>query len=318
MSRTFKNKVEFYAAYQEFYESHPEAKVAKVVDCLNLVMRREYAEQILRGEKKLEFRACSDFYQKRIIDKEVEEYMQKHKDDEDVLTFCNDIRQVKMIHFHNYNNSWFLDMECTFNDAFSIIPNDIRMLNGKYGCHDYDDDLKRMEAVNVPIEERPWIFYFVCGKVIDTNLEVKPKEEEFVEICGGKIIEFPEIKKVLSNDKQKEVITFKVNKEVFDDIVNGRLAVFEKEIKVSNISQFFITDEKGNVKEINDVPQFKRYDAIQFINKDKSYTCLIDNADIVYFDFDNGYKVPYSELEDDVDYTDCLIEYTLGDEVKQK
>lgn len=55
-----------------------------------------------------------------------------------------------------------------------------------------------------------------------------------------------------------------------------------------------------------------------FAYKDKSYTCLIDNADIVYWDVDENYKVHYSEFEDDVDYIDCLIEYALGEEVKEE
>ena len=171
MGKTFKNKEEFYAAYQEFFKNHPEAKVPESVECLNLIMKRAYAEQILAGTKKLEFREYKPFYIKRLIDPEVADYIQAHPDDEDVLTFCNEIRQVNSIHFHDYNNSWFLDVECTYNDEFSIVPNDIRMLNEKYGCHDFDDDLKRMEAMNVPIEDCPWLFFFVCGKVLDTNLK---------------------------------------------------------------------------------------------------------------------------------------------------
>ena len=135
-------------------------------------MKKVNAEQILAGTKKLEFRAYSDFYIRRLIDQEVADYLTSHIEDEEVMTFCNDIRQVKTIHFHDYNNSWFLDVECTFNDAFAIVPNDIRMLNEKYGCHDYDEDLKRMEAMKVPADERPYLFYFVCGKVLDTNLKV--------------------------------------------------------------------------------------------------------------------------------------------------
>ena len=134
-------------------------------------MKREYAEQILAGTKKLEFREYKPFYIKRLIDQDVAAYIQEHMDDDEILTFCHDIRQVQKIHFHNYNNSWFLDVECTFNDAFCIIKHDIEYLQKTYGCHDYDDDLKRMEALKVPMEERPWMFFFVCGKVLDTNLD---------------------------------------------------------------------------------------------------------------------------------------------------
>ena len=84
--------------------------------------------------------------------------------------FTNDVKQVQKIHFHNYNNSWFLDIECDFNDVFSITKHDIEFLQNKYGVHDFDEELERYEKANV--KERPWLFYFVCGKVLDTNLKV--------------------------------------------------------------------------------------------------------------------------------------------------
>lgn len=170
MSKNFKTAEEFAQAREEFFNAHPEAPIARDVECLNLIMKREFAEQILAGTKKLEFRAYSDHYVKRLIDPEVADYIQMHIKDEDVLMFCNDIRQVKRIHFHNYSNSWYLDIECDYNDAFCINQRDIKFLQDTYGCHDYDRDLARFEAMNEP--NRPWIFYFACGKTISTNLKL--------------------------------------------------------------------------------------------------------------------------------------------------
>lgn len=168
-NKRFETHEEFMAAREEFFKTHPEAPVARDVECLNLIMKREYAEQILAGKKKLEFRAYSDHYVRRLIDAEVSDYIGMHINDDDVVMFCNDIRQVKKIHFHNYSNSWFLDVECDFNDAFCINKQDIDMLHDVYDCHDFDADLRRFEAMKV--EQRPWIFYFVCGKVLATNLK---------------------------------------------------------------------------------------------------------------------------------------------------
>ena len=169
----FKNVEEFAAAREHFFNvSHPDAPIAEEVECLNLIMKREYAEQILRGEKPLEFRAYSPFYIKRLVDPVVSDYIGTHIDDDDVVMFCTDIRPVKKIHFHNYNNSWFLDVECTYNDAFCINKHDIEYLNKEYDCHDYDKDLECMEAANVPQKDRPWLFFFVCGKVLGTDLKV--------------------------------------------------------------------------------------------------------------------------------------------------
>ena len=169
MSKNFKTAEEFAAAHEQFFESHPEAPIAKDVECLNLIMRKEFAQQILEGTKKVEFRSYSDHYQKRLIDRDVADYIRTHIDNEEVLTFCNDIRQVKRIHFHNYSNSWFLDIECTFNDVFSITKRDIEYLQKEYGVHDFDDDLKYFESINEP--NRPYMFFFVCGKVLGTNLK---------------------------------------------------------------------------------------------------------------------------------------------------
>ena len=86
-------------------------------------------------------------------------------------SFLRVIRQVGKIHFYNYNRSWYLDVEVTFNDAFCINKMDVERLQKQYGCHDFDDDLKQMEATKVPDEERPWLFFFVCGKVLGTDLK---------------------------------------------------------------------------------------------------------------------------------------------------
>lgn len=64
----FKTAEEYATARDEFFKSHPDAPIAKDVECLSLIMRREYAEQILAGTKKLEFRSYSDFYVKRLSD----------------------------------------------------------------------------------------------------------------------------------------------------------------------------------------------------------------------------------------------------------
>jgi type I restriction enzyme R subunit len=139
--------------YEELFKNHPKASETKDIDCLELKMRREYAEAILRGTKPLEFREFKDFFIKKLIDMET-----------------LSIRQVKKIHFHNYNRSWFLDIECSETDVFSITKDDIEFLQEKYGVHDYDELLEYYEKNH--IKQRPRLFYFVVGKVLDTNLKV--------------------------------------------------------------------------------------------------------------------------------------------------
>ena len=83
-------KEEWLAAREAFFKSHPEAPEAREVECLNLIMRKGFAEQILAGTKKLEFRAYSEHYVKRLIDRDVEDYIRRHIKEDDVLMFCND------------------------------------------------------------------------------------------------------------------------------------------------------------------------------------------------------------------------------------
>ena len=166
----FNTAEEFDAAREAYIKNHPEFIEAKDVECLNLPMKKEYALQILRGTKPLEFRAYSDFYISRLIDKRVSDFIDSHMDDDEVLMFYNDIRQVKKIHFYNYAKTWYLDIECDFNDVFQLTRPDIEFLHSEYGVHDFDKDLEMFEQAGE--EQRPFFFYFVCGKVLGTNLKV--------------------------------------------------------------------------------------------------------------------------------------------------
>lgn len=334
----FKTDEEFFAAREEFYKTHPDAPIAEDIECLSLIMKKEYALQILAGTKKLEFRSYSKFYTSRVIDKRVADYVEAHFDDDEVLYFCEDIRQVKKIHFHDYNNSWFLDIEVDGNSAFCITKDDVEFLQETYDCHDFDADLAMFETAG--IKERPWTFYFVCGKVIDTNLEVdqkvdskvksksekakakeKPGKEDVATLDDDNIIvELPELESPKKESDDSRILKMKVNKSVFNEISRDN-GDFTKEITPKNQSIFFLTDEKGNIKEINGIPQFRRYDVLQISNGNNTYSCQIHNADIIFWDFDDNNLINYLELDEeernDIDYTDCLIRYSLGKEIKE-
>ena len=304
MSKTYKNKEEFFAAYKQFHETHPDAPVAEGIECLNLIMKREYAEQILRGEKPLEFRNYSDFYQKRLIDKDAHEYLVAHKDDEEVMQFCDDIRQVKKIHFHNYNNSWFLDVECKYNDLFSVTKEEVEMLHDKFGVHDFDDDLEFYEKNH--IRQRPYIFYFVIGEVLDTNLTA--------EFCGGETRNFPVLENKIRNMENMEIIKLTVRHETFESIVNG-LEVYSREIRPETQERYCDMDDDGYVKDIDGVLQPRKYDAIKFVCLGESYICRIKEARIELFEDEKGELITYTENGEE--YIAAQIVYVLGEEIMQ-
>lgn len=166
---TFDNVEEFYKAQSEFYKAHPEVPKPKPVTCLNLIMRKQFAEAIARGEKKVEFRAWTDHYVNRLIDKDCDNYKTLHYDDIEVRTFVETIRPVERIHFHNYNNSWHLDVTCPNNYVMPLIRKEVEALHENWDCHEMDDMLSDLEKRGDNM--RPVFFVFACGEVIETNLK---------------------------------------------------------------------------------------------------------------------------------------------------
>ncbi len=180
--------------------------------------------------------------------------------------------------------------------------------SGIYNLPDPQDETKPYFIMDFTGNEIAWmVAQFMFGKKIE--------EGEFESFCGGKTIDVLEIPKMA--DSNDNILKLKVNKDVFKDIATGKMASFTKEITPKNLSMFFILNADGTVKEINGIPQLRRYDAIQFTNKEDSYTCQINNADVMYMDSEYGDYKLYSEQEEDekLDYTDCIMNYVLGDKI---
>lgn len=169
----FADKAVFDAARKKFFEEHPDCPKPKPVECLNLIMRREFAEEILAGTKRVEIRSYSQHYCDRLYDKDVLDYEDAHWDDEvmrmQMLDFNDSVRAVKKIHFHNYNNSWFLDVECIDNNTVLLVDEQVGYLRDEYGCHDFDEELARLDKRNA--NERPIYFYFAVGRVLGTDMK---------------------------------------------------------------------------------------------------------------------------------------------------
>ena len=124
----------------------------------------------LRGEKKIEFRPYSQHYCDRLFDRKVTEFMNNHCDDDDVALYCDDMRPVKKIHFHNYNNSWHLDCKCNLASDIAADDEGVDFLHKEYGCNELDAlnaQVKSTKGMNYPM-----FFCFVLGEIIDTDLNV--------------------------------------------------------------------------------------------------------------------------------------------------
>lgn len=164
---------EYRKAKKEFCDFHS-CPITKPIEKLNLIMKREFAEQIIRGEKTVEFRAYSRHYIDRLVDKDVCNFVDMHGGEPIVQLmfhdFINEVRRAKVIHFHNYNNSWYLDVECVENGLISCVKEEVEYLKNVHNSTELEEELEYYEKGK--INERPYYFYFVVGNVLDTNIKI--------------------------------------------------------------------------------------------------------------------------------------------------
>ena len=168
----FDNEEIYNTQMERFFTEHPDCPKPKPIERLSLVMKKEYAQEIIDGTKTVEIRdAGSKKYQDMLYDKEMLAYEEDHWDDElmrlQLLDFTSDIRPVLSIHFYTYNNSWSMDVECIDNDIMVVNDEQVGDLRQAFACNEFDELLEDLNRDNVPEEERPCFFYFAVGKILD-------------------------------------------------------------------------------------------------------------------------------------------------------
>jgi len=136
----------------------------KEVQAYDFLMKKENALDIVSGKKKVEIRSFSDYYHKILTDKEQDE-----KNHENIDEYIVPIRtDIEFIHFHNYNNSWFLNVKIDEIGLSMMDKEDIEMLEEDFNFHDFDNEWQQYS--NLPDEEKPMFYWFSITEVIDHNL----------------------------------------------------------------------------------------------------------------------------------------------------
>lgn len=171
---SYNSKEEYEAQVKAFQEVYPDFKPAKDIEVLNLIMTRKNAKEILEGKKKVEYRAYSEHYVSRLYDKNVTSFIKKHEDEESVIEaqidgIVDSLRIVRKIHFHDYNNTWYLDATVLVNDEVTVQKEDMDMLHQEWDSHDLDELYNTLETNKA--KDRPVFFFFVIDKILDTNLK---------------------------------------------------------------------------------------------------------------------------------------------------
>ena len=152
--------------WRKLHVMHPFLPKMVPVEVLNLIMRREFAEQIVRGEKNIEWRNYSMQYHKRLIDANMQDYLTKHADDKLLHKLVPvAIRTVKSIHFHNYNNTWTLDCEVTDNNVLTMDKVGIKIMHDYYNNYECDEEYEMLRKMGQ--RSYPTYFFFVLGKIIN-------------------------------------------------------------------------------------------------------------------------------------------------------
>lgn len=137
--------------------------IAQPLRKVNLIMKKEFAKEILKGEKGIEWRPASDHYVSRLIDPNVYEFINLHEHENDDVAFCiSDLRLPTVIHFYSYSNTWHLDVIC---DEIERIP--CTKENAQKFKDEFNDEyVESVIKSTKHLEFTPCVFALHIGKVL--------------------------------------------------------------------------------------------------------------------------------------------------------
>jgi hypothetical protein len=137
--------------------------IAQPLRNVNLIMKKKFAKEILKGEKKIEWRPVSDHYVSRLIDSNVSEFINLHEAENDDVAFCiTDLRIPTVIHFYSYSNTWHLDVLCDCIEAIPCTEENAKRFKDKYN----DGYIEGVVKSTKHLDFTPHVFALHIGKIL--------------------------------------------------------------------------------------------------------------------------------------------------------
>ena len=171
---------EYFHAMDEFIARY-NAPQPEPVKKLELYASREEADEILKGDRKVIIRPFTDSYWEYMTDHEVDEWMTAHRDcfgmDMEAFNeFMCATRPIDNIHFHDEQDTWFIDTTCIENGLIPVNRERVKDLNDRFDCKDLNRLLMKIENRKDVYSEPPLYYYFVIGDVIGTEKDETESE----------------------------------------------------------------------------------------------------------------------------------------------
>lgn len=138
-------------------------------EAFNLILQKKYAYDILKGIKRIEFR---DFFS----DKLCSIFFKETKNTKSPDFFKP--RDIFCIHFHDYSNTFFLDVSIEAVDVTAVHP-DNREYFHQYGHHELDAEMDEVEAAGLSPKDKKvrWFITLPITGIINTNLDLSSLPE---------------------------------------------------------------------------------------------------------------------------------------------
>ena len=120
---------------------------------VSLVLCKEYAKEIVNGNKTVEFRDV-------VSDKNFSFFAETNEEGK------WNFKRVRAIHFYVYNKSFELDVLIDANGVVSPCEKGVELMH-KFGCNELDEEAKDYKGT--PLKDRPMYFWFHIAKIVKSR-----------------------------------------------------------------------------------------------------------------------------------------------------